>query len=120
MKKFWERWSKDLILCQAKKVFLPHSRNKSIEIKLMRKCLKAHYQGVSLNKNSKMVYFYGDASSGTNSRIKGHLRRGHTKLLKEIGQGSYVAITPKFRTSKLCCFCHEPLIHPKKFKKDRK
>ncbi|KAI8098572.1 uncharacterized protein BX664DRAFT_309628 [Halteromyces radiatus] len=38
--------------------------------------------------------------------------------LKEIRQRSYVA--PEFRTSKLCCFCHEPLIHPKKIKKNGK
>ncbi|KAI8085009.1 uncharacterized protein BX664DRAFT_177013 [Halteromyces radiatus] len=83
------------------------------------KVVTTHHQGVSLNNDSKMVYLYGDAGRGTNSLIKGHLRGGRTRFLKEISQRSYVAITPEFRISKLCCFCQE-LIHPKNVKKNGK
>ncbi|KAI8092455.1 uncharacterized protein BX664DRAFT_371354 [Halteromyces radiatus] len=72
------------------------------------------------NGDTKLVYFYGDSGRSTGLRIGGHLRRGHKDLIKCITQNSIVATTPEYRTSKLCCFCNQPTIHPMKRNKDQK
>lgn len=81
---------------------------------------KTQHQSKMRNDNGdgdsklKFVYYYGHAGRGTNSRIKGFLRRGHTGLIKSLGENSDVYITNEYLTTKLCCLCHQPTTHPPK------
>ncbi|KAI8081668.1 uncharacterized protein BX664DRAFT_198309 [Halteromyces radiatus] len=76
--------------------------------------IKHHQRQVKEEPGQKLHYFYGKAGRGRNSRIGGFLRRGHGPLLQALGQHSSIFHTDEFRTTKLCCRCHEPIYHPKK------
>ena len=55
------------------------------------------------------IMLVGDAGTAVGSRLKGHTRRGGTKLRKWHMRQGPVALTDEFRTSKTCVFCFRPV-----------
>lgn len=56
------------------------------------------------------VLLIGNAGTGAGSRIKGHCRRGGSKMRKEHSRYCPVGITDEYRTSKICIFCFRQLV----------
>ncbi|KAF9355572.1 hypothetical protein BGX26_006383 [Mortierella sp. AD094] len=82
--------------CQAH--HLPSSMNGVLE-----------YDGICPRSipESATVMFIGTAGTCVGSRIKGHARRGSSKLRKEHGKNCVVAMTDEFLTSKICVYCYQ-------------
>ncbi|KAF9557900.1 hypothetical protein EC968_007395 [Mortierella alpina] len=55
------------------------------------------------------VLSIGDAGTCVGSRLKGHLRRGGTKLRSQHRQSCPVLITDEYRTSKMCLYCSKQM-----------
>ncbi|ORX41681.1 hypothetical protein DM01DRAFT_1297101, partial [Hesseltinella vesiculosa] len=56
----------------------------------------------------------GHAGTGTGTRIKGHLRLGGKWHRQFTRQHSIALITNEARTSMVCPYCRERIIHPRK------
>ncbi|KAI8080020.1 uncharacterized protein BX664DRAFT_207078 [Halteromyces radiatus] len=73
----------------------------------------------SLLGGQKAICFYGDAGRGYGSRIGGHTRGSHDVFIGKLSEKATVVSIDEYRSSKLCAFCHMPIIHPVKTNKDK-
>ncbi|ORZ25750.1 hypothetical protein BCR42DRAFT_386353 [Absidia repens] len=67
---------------QTHKIVRNGSRMKTYGLNCVTKELTKKIKKDHDNEDVQMRYFYGDVGRGVNSRIKGHLRRGHSDLIK--------------------------------------
>ena len=60
------------------------------------------------------VVFYGDFGRRHGLWIKGYEKRSTYILQKSLSSRPTVLSTTEYLSSKLCCICNEPFVHPKK------
>ena len=60
------------------------------------------------------VVFYSDSGRENGSWIKGYEKRSTYILQKSLSSRPTVLSTTEYLSSKLCCICNEPFVHPKK------
>ena len=62
-------------------------------------------------KNKHTLIMWGDATIASNSPVKGYVRTPKNRLLEILKQhrSCQVVMQDEFRTTKLCCKCHEEL-----------
>jgi hypothetical protein len=89
-------------------------RGNNVIKKQHQKLILEHHGKNGGGSDVQLKYYYGDAGRGTQSRMKGFLRRGHSSIIETLAQESDVFITDEYRTTKLCCLCNQPVSHPKK------
>lgn len=72
----------------------------------MRTEAACHALSKQLVDKKRTLIAFGSWRIAANSPIRGHVRPGHTQLLKALRVHADVILTDEFRTSKLCSNCH--------------
>lgn len=65
------------------------------------------------SRRSVLIMLIGDQGTAVGSSIKGHAKRGGSKLRAEHRQDATVGITSEFRSSQTCPACFDPVMRPK-------